>query len=83
MGSFDLKWTSQVPYWDFKVFSIKAQLYFSGKYSMSEFKSHPSQFFLLLNLPLSYVGPLIAAMKDYKGGRHYKIPIFTNFIAHD
>ena len=47
---------------------------------MREFKSQPFQFFFI---PLSYVGPLIAAMKDYKGGRHYKIPIFTDFIAHD
>ena len=48
---------------------------------MREFKSHPSQF--LFYLPLSYVGPLIAAMKNYKSGRHYKISIFTDFIAHD
>ena len=49
---------------------------------MREFKSHPSQFFIFY-LPLSYVGPLIAAMKNYKSDRHYKISIFTDFIAHD
>ena len=47
---------------------------------MREFKISTIPIFFI---PLSYVGPLIAAMKDYKGGRHYKIPIFTDFIAHD